>query len=155
MAAMVLQEMARGDIPVLIAPTPEIYGPGETQNFTNALVIDKLKLCKKPRVSSRDDTRRTLIRTPDASRALAALGNAPDAFGRPPVYIVISRVAITVAGLFSKDAREIRELLPRYQQDNLFESSKFKRRFPDFRVTTYKEGLRLIQQEAMAAKSRD
>lgn len=174
MTSMVLQEMARGEIPVLIGRAPEFYGPGKTQSFTNALVIDKLRLGKKPKVPVRDDTRRTLIWTPDASRALAALGNAPDAygktwhlpcddnrptykkfvamaaevFGRPADYGVISSLAMTVAGLFSKEVREIRELLPRYKQDNLFDSSKFKRRFPDFVVTTYEEGLRLIRQEA-------
>jgi hypothetical protein len=44
--------------------------------------------------------------------------------------------------------REIRELLPRYQQNNLFDSTKFKRRFPQFEVTSYREGLNLIRREA-------
>ncbi|MFT4240740.1 MAG: NAD-dependent epimerase/dehydratase family protein [Acidovorax sp.] len=167
MARMVLDEMARGDIPVLIGRAPEFYGPGKTQSFTNALVIDRLKAGQKPRVPVRDDTRRTLIWTPDASRALAALGNAPDAFGqtwhlpcsddRPTYrefvamaaqalgrgagYTVVSRWTLAAAGIFSRPVREIQELLPRYRQDNLFDSSKFKQRFPDFAVTTYREGL--------------
>jgi len=171
MATMVLEEMARGEIPVLIGRAPEFYGPGKTQSFTNALIIEKLQAGKKPRVPVRDDTRRTLIWTPDASRALATLGNAPDAFGqtwhlpcsddrptykqfvvmasqafgREPRYSVISKCALTAAGLFSKEVREIRELLPRYEQDNLFDSTKFKRRFPRFAVTTYREGLELIR----------
>ena len=82
MASMVLDEMARGEIPVLIGRAPEFYGPGRTQSFTNALIIENLETGKKPRVPVRDDTRRTLIWTPDASRALAALGNTPDAFGQ-------------------------------------------------------------------------
>lgn len=173
MAAMVLEEMARGEIPVLIGRAPEFYGPGKTQSFTNVLVIDNLKAGKKPRVPVRDDTKRTLIWTPDASRALAALGNAPDAFGqtwhlpccddrltyrefvalasavfgRDASYAVLGKWTLTVASLFSKQVREIRELLPRYEQDNLFDSSKFKRSFPEFGVTTYREGLGLIRQE--------
>ncbi|MBB4513165.1 SDR family oxidoreductase [Paraburkholderia fungorum] len=173
MATMVLQEMARGEIPVLIGRAPEFYGPGKTQSFTNALIIENLQAGKKPRVPVRDDTRRTLIWTPDASRALATLGNAPDAFGqtwhlpccddrptykefvvmasqvfgRGPGYSVISKWALTTAGLFSKQVRELRELLPRYEQDNLFDSTKFKRRFPEFAVTTYLEGLELIRKE--------
>lgn len=173
MASMVLEEMARAEIPVLIGRAPEFYGPGKTQSFTNALVIDRLEAGKKPRVPVRDDTRRTLIWTPDASRALAALGNAPDAFGqtwhlpccddrptyrelvtmasgvfgREPSWSVIGKWTLTVAGLFSKQVREIRELLPRYEQDNLFDSTKFKRRFPGFEVTTYREGLELIRRE--------
>lgn len=173
MASMMLEEMGRGDMPVLIARAPEFYGPGKTQSFTNALVIDRLMANKKPLIPVRDDTRRTLIWTPDASRALAALGNTPDAFGqtwhlpcsddrptykefvtmasqmfdRKPSYSVIGKWTMTAAGLFSKQIREIRELLPRYEQDNLFDSTKFKRRFPAFSVTSYREGLELIRRE--------
>lgn len=171
MASMVLEEMARGEIPVLIGRAPEFYGPGKTQSFTNALVIEKLQAGKKPRVPVRDDTRRTLIWTPDASRALAVLGNTPDAFGqtwhlpccddrptykefvamasevweREPAHTVIGKWTLTAAGLFSKPVREILELLPRYEQDNLFDSTKFKRRFPAFEVTTYRQGLERIR----------
>jgi nucleoside-diphosphate-sugar epimerase len=177
MASMVLAEMARGEIPVLIGRAPEFYGAGKTQSFTNALVIEKLQAGQKPSVPVRDDTRRTLIWTPDASRALAALGNTPDAFGqtwhlpccddrltykefvamagevfgREPSYRVLGKWTLTAAGLFSKQVREIRELLPRYEQDNLFDSTKFKRRFPEFEVTTYRQGLELIQREGRAA----
>ncbi|NHN86267.1 NAD-dependent epimerase/dehydratase family protein [Acetobacter musti] len=173
MASMVLEEMARGDIPVLIARAPEFYGPGKTQSFTNALIIDRLKAGKRPLVPVRDDTRRTLIWTPDASRALATLGNTPGAFGqtwhlpccderptyktfvdmasrifgRTPSYSVIGKWPLIIAGIFSKKVREIRELLPRYEQDNLFDSTKFKRHFPEFSVTTYEEGLELIGRE--------
>lgn len=173
MADQVLDEMRRAEIPVLIGRAPEFYGPGKTQSFTNALIIDKLKSGKQPRVPVRDDKLRTLIWTPDASRALAVLGNTPDAygqswhlpccddrltyqqfvtlacdiFGQQADYSIISKLAFTAAGLVSKGAREIRELLPRYEFDNLFESAKFKQRFPDFAVTTYREGLEKIWQE--------
>lgn len=167
MARMVLEEMARGSIPVLIARAPEFYGPGMTQSITNALVFDKLKAGQQPRVPVRDDTRRTLIWTPDASRGLAVLGNTPDAYGqtwhlpccddratyrefvtmaceaygRPASYTVLGKWTLTIAGLFSKRVRELRELLPRYEQDNRFDSTKFKQRFPAFAVTGYREGI--------------
>lgn len=170
MANMVLQEMARGDIPVLIGRAPEFYGPGKTQSITNTLILDAIKAGKTPRVPVRDDTRRTLIWTPDASRALAALGNALDAFGQTwhlPCdddrltykqfvalasqvigtdlhYKVIGKWALTAAGLVSKQVRELRELLPRYEHDNLFDSTKFKQRFPEFEVTTYRQGLEQV-----------
>lgn len=173
MASMVLEEMGRGDIPVLIARAPEFYGPGKTQSFTNALIIDRLKAGKRPLVPLRDDTRRTLIWTPDASRGLATLANTPEAFGqtwhlpccddrptyktlitmaskifgRTPAYSVIGKYPLIIAGIVSKKVREIRELLPRYEQDNLFDSTKFKRHFPDFSVTTYEEGLELVRKE--------
>ncbi len=173
MASLVLDECARGDIPVLIARAPEFYGPAKTQSFTNTLVIDRIKAGERARVPVRDDTKRTLIWTPDASRALAALGNSPDAFGqtwhlpccddRPTykelvtmaaevfdhdaAYTVIGKWAFLAAGLFSKPVRELGELLPRYGRDNLFDSTKFKRRFPEFEVTSYRKGLGQIKQE--------
>ncbi|OWQ82905.1 NAD-dependent dehydratase [Roseateles aquatilis] len=173
MASMVLDEMARGEIPAVIGRAPEFYGPDKTQSITNTLVIDNLKAGKVPRVPVRDDTRRTLIWTPDASRALAALGNAPDAygqtwhlpcdderltyrqfvalaaevFGTAPRYKVLGKWTLRAAGLVSKQVRELRELLPRYESDNLFDFTKFKRRFPDFEVTTYRRGLALIHGE--------
>lgn len=177
LAEMVLEEMARGEIPVVIARAPEFYGPGKTQGITNALVFDRLKAGEKPRVPVRDDVLRTLIWTPDASRGLAAIGNALDvfgqtwhlpccddrltyrefvtmaceAFGRPVSYSVVSKLTVDVMGIFSKQSRELRELLPRYQHDNLFDSSKFKRRFPGFDVTTYPEGINLIHRESVDA----
>lgn len=179
MAATVLAEMTRGDIPVLIARAPEFYGPGRTQSFTNALVIDRLKAGKKPLVPVRDDRRRTLIWTPDASRALAALGNASDAYGhtwhlpvddaRPTYrqfvamaaesfdanekYTVIPKWALSAAGIVSAQAREIRELLPRYAQDNIFDASKFTKRFPEFAVTTFSEGLGAIRARTSAGRA--
>lgn len=175
MASMVLEEMARADMPVLIGRAPEFYGPGRTQSFTNALVIDRLKAGKTPRVPVREDRLRTLIWTPDASRALAALGNAPDAwgqtwhlpccddrptyrqfagmacevFGQAPSCTVVGKWTLIAAGLFSRQVRELRELLPRYAHDNLFDSTKFKRRFPEFAVTSYREGLELILRDSM------
>ncbi|WP_258909886.1 NAD-dependent epimerase/dehydratase family protein [Pseudomonas putida] len=173
MASMVLQEMEQGDIPVVIGRAPEFYGPGKTQSITNTLVIDNLKAGKTPRVPVRDDTQRTLIWTPDASRALAALGNTADAYGqtwhlpcdderltykqfvtlasqiigKDATYKVLGKLTLTAVGLISKQVRELRELLPRYEHNNLFDSSKYKQRFPDFKVTTYRQGLAQILNE--------
>ncbi|MFT4050736.1 MAG: NAD-dependent epimerase/dehydratase family protein [Microbacterium sp.] len=172
MAAMVLEEMSRGDIPVLIARAPEFYGPGRTQSFTNALVLERLKGGKRPLVPVRDDKRRTLIWTPDASRGLALLGNTPDAFGqtwhlpvatehptyrefvteaaaafgREPGYTVLPKWLLSAAALVSPLVREMRELLPRYRHDNIFDSTKFASRFPEFAVTSYRDGLGAISQ---------
>jgi hypothetical protein len=49
--------------------------------------------------------------------------------------------------LFNKNLKETQELLPRYAIDNIFESSKFKNKFPDFNVTSYQEGVRIILED--------
>jgi nucleoside-diphosphate-sugar epimerase len=173
MAETVLLEMRRGDIPALIARAPEFYGPGKTQSVTNALIVWAMLKGRKPRVPVRDDVLRTLIWTPDASRALALLGGTPSAFGQTwhlpccddrltfkqfvataaevfgvsADYSVMRLWSLRLSGIFSHRVRELCELLPRYAHDNVFDSSKFKRAFPDFEVTGYRRGLELIRDD--------
>eukprot|EP00429_Kryptoperidinium_foliaceum_P011939 CAMPEP_0176029728 /NCGR_PEP_ID=MMETSP0120_2-20121206/14613_1 /TAXON_ID=160619 /ORGANISM="Kryptoperidinium foliaceum, Strain CCMP 1326" /LENGTH=107 /DNA_ID=CAMNT_0017362959 /DNA_START=95 /DNA_END=418 /DNA_ORIENTATION=+ len=105
---------------------------------------------------------------------MAVLGNTPDAYGQTwhlpcdndrKNYQEIIQIAENVVGhkvsykvlpnwqhwlasLFSKPLKETRELLPRYSCDNLFDSSKFQKRFPDFRITTYEEGIRATLEQS-------
>lgn len=172
MADMVMDEMTKARIPVTICRAPEFYGPGKTQSVTNAMIIEPILKGKRPRVPVRDDVLRTLIWTPDASRAMALIGNTEDAFQRvwhlpcddnrltyrefvqlaadvfevAPDYQVLSKLTLSLMAWVSKDVRELKELLPRYGCDNLFDSSAFKQRFPDFRVTRYREGLEQIRE---------
>lgn len=165
-----LKAMQQGRLEAMICRAPEFYGPGLTQSITNTAVIEPLKAGKKAKVFLRDDTLRTLIYTPDASRAMALLGNTPDAFGQTwhlpcddnrltyrefvqlaaktfgakPEYAVVKKWQMVLAGLFNQQICDATELLPRYGVDNLFDSSKFKQRFPEFKVTSIQEGLALI-----------
>lgn len=59
---------------------------------------------------------------------------ASEIFGRDATYKVLGKWTLTALGLVSRQVRELRELLPRYEHDNLFDSSKYKQRFPDFKV---------------------
>ncbi|MDW2406439.1 NAD-dependent epimerase, partial [Vibrio sp. 1262-1] len=134
---------------------------------------DNLLNQKSAKVFLRDDTKRSLIYTPDASRAMALIGNTPDAYGQTwhlpcddrrltyrefiavaakvfnvqPKYKVIKRWQLRLAGRFNQTIRDAAELLPRYESDNLFVSDKFQTRFPDFQITTFEQGLTTIQQE--------
>jgi nucleoside-diphosphate-sugar epimerase len=173
-----LHAMENGKIDGLICRAPEFYGPGHTQSITNTLVTDALAAGKKPKVFLRNDTKRTLIYTPDASRAMALLGNTPDAYGQTwhlpcddnrltykefiqlaakhykaqrfdvtAEHTVLNAWVLKLAGLFNPLLRDASELLPRYKQDNIFVSDKFKQRFPEFQVTTHEEGLKVMARE--------
>ncbi|WP_288375295.1 NAD-dependent epimerase/dehydratase family protein [uncultured Chryseobacterium sp.] len=176
MTEMLLKEMEAGTIEAVICRAPEFYGPGKTQSITNSLIFSAIKEGKKLKVPLRDDKLRSLIWTPDASRATALIGNTPDAYGQTwhlPVddhqltykefialasqmygrefrYSVIPKIAFTIGSLFNKNAKELLELLPRYQYDNLFDDSKFRKRFPGFTVTTYRQGIEQIKKEQHA-----
>lgn len=62
-------------------------------------------------------------------------------------YSVIKMWMFTLGSLFNKQAKELQELLPRYQCDNIFISDKFKKRFPDFKFTSYRDGITGIMNE--------
>lgn len=172
-ALALLEAISQKRVEALICRAPEFYGPGITQSITNTAVIEPLKKGKSAKVFLRDDALRSLIYTPDASRAMALLGNTPDAYGQTwhlpcddhrltyrqfveaaaqtfktqPRYTVLKKWQLSLAGFFSQRIRDAGELLPRYGQDNIFVSDKFKKRFPEFKVTSIRKGLAAIQSE--------
>lgn len=178
MAEMVLKEIESGELEAVICRAPEFYGPGKTQSITNTLVFDNIKENKKLKVPLSAHKKRSLIWTPDASRATALIGNTPDAFGQTwhlPVdkshptyqefiriasgiygkdlqYSVVSKFLFKIGSLFNPKVKELLELLPRYEHDNIFDDSKFRNRFPEFQVTTYKQGISEIKNEQLLEK---
>lgn len=82
LATMLQEAMDQGRVEAMICRAPEFYGPGKTKSLTNSLVFDRIRAGKRPLVPISDRVVRSLIWTPDASRAMALLGNTPDAYGR-------------------------------------------------------------------------
>ena len=170
---MLLKEIENKKIDAVICRAPEFYGPGLTKSYTNSTIFENIKNGKELKVLMRDDTLRTLIFTPDASRAMALIGNTPDAYnqtwhlpcddnrltykqiialcteiyGKHLAYSIVTQATVEEISIFGKNTRELEEFLPRYQSDNLFDSTKFKARFPDFKVTTYEQGIQEIKKE--------
>ncbi len=172
-AEMLLAAMQAGQIEAVICRAPEFYGPAKTQSISNTFVFDAIRAGEKLKVPLRDDTLRSLIWTPDASRATALIGNTPDAygqtwhlpidearltyqqfiglaedvFGRSLSYRVISKFVFRVGALFNSRVKELLELLPRYESNNLFDCTKFKRRFPTFDSTSFRKGIEIMRDE--------
>lgn len=166
-AEVLLKAISEGKIKAAICRAPEFYGPGKTKGITNTTVFENLKNGNVPKVFLRDDVKRTLIYTPDAAKAMALIGNTDDAYGqtwhlpcddnrltysefmgeisnqlgRKIKYSVLGKFLLNVLSFINGNIKETLELLPRYEIDNIFDSSKFKKRFPDFKVTTYQEGI--------------
>ena len=169
-ANSLLHAMALKKIEAVICRAPEFYGPDKTVSFTNRMIFDNLAKGKRLKVPLRDDRLRTLIWSPDASRATALIGNTPDAYnqtwhlpcddnrmsyrqiialisemtGKTVHYDILRKYKFKMAGWFNAGFKELQELMPRYEHDNLFVSDKFKKRFPEFPVTTYKEGIKIL-----------
>lgn len=169
-AQLLLKAIAKKEIEAVICRAPEFYGPSKTKGITNTLVFEKLKANKKPKVLLNDNVLRTLIYTPDASKAMALIANHPESYGqtwhlpcddnrltykeiiseiskqlgRTIKYDILNSFVLKMASFFNVNSKETQELLPRYTIDNIFDSSKFKNKFPDFKVTSYQEGIKTI-----------
>ena len=173
---MLLEEMedSSSTLQAVICRAPEFYGPQATKSITNGLVFARIHQGKEPHVLLRDDKLRTLIWTPDASRAMALIGNtaeaygqtwhlpcddnrltyrqliaeAEDVYGRPLPYKILDRATMDERAKTRVAMRELQELLPRYEEHNRFDSSKFQVKFPDFEITRYRQGIEQIKAEA-------
>lgn len=178
MAEMVLREIKSGALEAVICRAPEFYGPNKTQSITNTLIFNNIKEGKKLKVPICSDKKRSLIWTPDASRATALIGNTPDVYGQTwhlPVdeshptyrefialaseiygrelkYTILPKFAFKIGAPFNKKVEELKELLPRYEYDNIFDDSKFRTRFPEFHVTTYRRGIEQIKDEQLSSQ---
>lgn len=169
LADKIIKEMEANELKAVVCRAPEFYGPEKTQSITNTMIFSNIKAKRKLKIPISDSTLRTLIWTPDASRAMALIGNTDDAYGQTwhlPCdrsltykeminiadkieneklsYSIIKLWKFKVGSLFNKNAKELLELLPRYEVDNLFNSDKFKKRFPSFPVTSFESGIKQI-----------
>ena len=165
LADKIIKEMEANELKAVVCRAPEFYGPEKTQS----IIFSNIKAKQKLKIPISDSTLRTLIWTPDASRAMALIGNTDDAYGQTwhlPCdrsltykeminiadkieneklsYSIIKLWKFKVGSLFNKNAKELLELLPRYEVDNLFNSDKFKKRFPSFPVTSFESGIKQI-----------
>jgi nucleoside-diphosphate-sugar epimerase len=164
---MLEEEIRAGSLQVLIARGADFYGPGAVKSFVHPMVFELLRDGKKAVWMGRDDVPHSLLFTPDAGRALAELGNAPEAygqvwhlptdpnpptgkefihevaevFGSPPAYRRLGPGLLRIAGLFHPAVREMRELLYQNQNPCVVDSSKFTARF--FKATPWQEGVQL------------
>src|SRR5690606_14544213 len=82
MAKMVLTEIDNQIMEAVICRAPEFYGPNKTQSITNTFIFENIRENKRLKVPLKDNTKRTLIWTPDASQAVALIGNTPDAYNQ-------------------------------------------------------------------------
>ena len=172
-AKMILDEVTNGSLTSMICRAPEFYGPRNTQSGLNMMVFENIRKGKKAQWLLTVKTKRTFIYTPDAARATALLANSPntwnqtwhlpcvdfyptgkefmqlvsDVAGKEIKYILISKSVLKFLGLFLPVLNETVELLYQYERDYVFSSEKFKKAFPGFEVTSYKDGIREILRE--------
>lgn len=166
-ARKLMDETQTGNLQAMIVRGADFYGPQTPLSFLNAMVFENMAKGKKAQLMLNDSTKHSFTYTPDAGKATALLGNtasaynqvwhvptdknvltgkeivelAAQAFHIQPKYQVLPKWMIQMAGLFNGDIREAVEMLYQNENDYLFSSEKFEKAFPDFNITSYKEGL--------------
>ncbi len=172
---MIFDAIEKRGLTALVARSADFYGPNVKTGFLNLMVFDKFK--KKQKANWQADATKvhSFTYTPDAAKALALLGNTPDAYNQTwhlptssekwtgvdfinraaeamnaePRYFTLTKTMIALTGIFSPLVRELKEMQYQNDQDYFFDSSKFNKRF-SFTPVSYKEGIAQIVKEEMA-----
>lgn len=165
-ARLLLDEIKKENIQALIARSADFYGPRAKNTYVNAMIFERLVAGKKPQLLLNAHTRHSYTFTPDAARAMTLLGNTEEAygqvwhlptdssvltgeaflrlanqvFGKANKYSITSPFMIHLASLFSPMIRETKEMLYQFEDDYLFDSSKFEEKF--FKATSYEKGIK-------------
>lgn len=161
-------EINAGNINALIARSADFYGPNVGTSMLNETVYKNFKKGKKAQWMADAAKIHSFTYVPDAAKATALLGNTPDAFnqvwhlptplekltGRDfitlfathlhvvPRFTLLSKRVIKMLGLFIPILKEMHEMLYQYDRDYFFNSDKFRNRFPDFKITSYDDGVK-------------
>ena len=164
---MILKQVEKGDLTALIARAADFYGPDNKNSALKIMVTDNFMKGKKAQVFGNPDKIHTYTYTPDAAKATAVLGNTPDAYGQEwhvpttkeklstrqwieliarelqtkPKIQEVPAFLIKLLGIFIPIMREFPEMLYQYEQDYIFDSSKFEKRF-GFGATSAGEGIK-------------
>jgi nucleoside-diphosphate-sugar epimerase len=167
---MLMEEVKAGTLTAMIVRSADFYGPGINTSVLQETVYKPLKKGKTA-VWMGDRTRiHSFTYTPDAAKATALLGNTPDAYNQvwhlptsdekltgndwiklfaesmqaKNKAMTVPKVMVQVMGLFNPLMKEMVEMMYQNNQDYYFDSTKFKQRFPEFKITPYKEGVKEI-----------
>lgn len=168
-ANQLMDEVKAGNITAMIARAADFYGPACKTSVLNTLVFDKMAKNKKAQWFVNDDVVHSFTFTPDCGQALWLLSNSKDAwnqvwnlptakpaltgkeiinmaaeiFGTSPKHTVVGKGMIGFLGIFMKIMKEFKEMLYQYEEDYIFDSSKFEKAF-DFKPTPCKEGIEIM-----------
>jgi len=165
-AAMLLDEMRNGNVQGMIVRSADFYGPGAVNSFPHATVFERLRAGKTPQWIGDPNAVHAFTYTRDIGRAIAVLGNAPEAYGQS-WHVPTSREPITgegfvrlacelagqpfrlqtaprwmlkLMGLFMPVLRENEEMMYQFANDYRFDSSKIESAF-GLLPTPYRTGI--------------
>ena len=163
---MIFDAIDNRKLTAMVTRCADFYGKNVKTGFLNIGVIDNFKKNKKAFWQSDANKIHSFTYVPDAAKAVALLGNTADVYNQvwhlptsrerwtgkdfvnyvakqmniKPRYYILSKLMISLFGIFSPTLKELKEMQYQNDQDYFFDSSKFENRFM-FQPTSYKEGI--------------
>ena len=157
----------------LIARSADFYGPHVKSSVMEIGVFDKFRKNQKAFWQADAFKIHSFTYTPDAAKAVAILGNTPEAYNQTwhlptsaekwtgnefietiakemnvkPRFYVLSKWMIRLISMFSSDVKELKEMQYQNDRDYFFDSKKFEKRF-SFVPTSYSNGIEEIVSKA-------
>ena len=166
---MLLDVMKTGKVKAIIARSPDFYGTDISKSILMSLIYKNLASGKKAQWMFNAKVKHSYIYTPDAGRALALLGNTPDAYnqiwnlptdrksltaeqwidlfakemGMKSSYRLVPGWIVRFSGLFIPFMKELFEMRYQFDRNYFFDSIKFEKYFK-YQPTKYEVGVREI-----------
>ena len=166
---MIASEVEKKNLTALVARAADFYGPDNKNSMLGVMVARNYLAGKKAQSFGNIDKIHTYTYTPDAAKATALLGNTPDAYnqvwhlptteeqitgrqwielfarelGVEPRIQHVPKWLLHLLGMFIPVMREFPEMMYQYEQDYIFNSSKFEKRFGKM-VTSPADGVKAM-----------
>jgi nucleoside-diphosphate-sugar epimerase len=166
---MLLDQMKAGVIKAIIARAPDFYGTDISKSILMSLIYKNLASGKKAQWMFNAKVKHSFIYTPDAGKAIALLGNTPDAYnqiwnlptdrrsltaeqwislfakemGKSDKYQLIPGWKVRLAGNFVPFLKELFEMRYQFDRNYYFDSIKFEKYFK-YSPTKYEVGVKEI-----------
>ena len=165
-ATKLLEEITAGNINGMIVRGADFYGPEALLSLTYSTVTQRLKANQGSQWIGNPKAIHTFTYTPDAGKSVAMLGNTPTAFnqtwhaltskekitgeqyvriaceimGKPYKLQALPKFGVRLVGLFVPVLREFVEMMYQFENDYIFDSTKFAKSF-NIQATPYKDGI--------------
>jgi nucleoside-diphosphate-sugar epimerase len=165
-ATTLMDEVKAGNLTGMIVRGADFYGPGAKLSLTYSTVTEKLKANKGPQWIGDPKSIHTFTYTPDAGKSVAVLGNDASAYnqvwhaltskekitgeqyvriacelsGKPYRLSAIPKIGVRLIGWFVPVLGEFVEMMYQFENDYVFDSSKFENAYPE-KATSYRDGI--------------
>jgi len=166
---MILDAQEKGQLKAIIARASDFYGVIKDRSILMEVVYKNLAQNKKAQWIFDAKKKHSFTYTPDAGKAVAILGNTPEAYnqvwnlptdpnsltgeewinlfasemGKSNKYTLLPAWGVKILGLFIPYMKEAYEMRYQANRDFFFDSSKFEKYF-NFKPTTYQDGVKEI-----------